>query len=451
MRISLAFFLLLISAALHSQNENEALLLHQLSAAKDTARIRLLDELSRYYYEIGAVSLSDSFASVELNEAKKRGDDRLTAIAILRHGQAMDSRGQFDSANAVYDAAIEKLDTNSDRKEYAQALLYKANAFYFKGNTAQAQNLYYRSLVIREAISDSMGMASSMMGMALVLSDIGQKEKSLDYNLQALGILQRQGELKTVSWLYNNIGTNYADMKRNDEALAVFAKSLALKKQLNDRYGISTTYNNIGDIFLEEGRYDSALFYFRMGYNIRRKIDDQHELANSCKLMGMAYLQMNLPDSALPFLDSAQTIGERSGSWDVLKSVYENLALLYAGRGDFRSAFDYEKKFMTARDSVLSEETSRQVNELNARYEDEKKEHQLALKDAEISRGNAFRNLLFGIAALLVVLAVALFTGYRRKRRTSEILAQKNGEIESQKQLVEEKNRDITDSITYAR
>jgi serine phosphatase RsbU (regulator of sigma subunit) len=64
-------------------------------------------------------------------------------------------------------------------------------------------------------------------------------------------------------------------------------------------------------------------------------------------------------------------------------------------------------------------------------------------KDSEITRQ---RIAIGGVGAallLMIVLAFFIFKGYRQKQRDNRI-------IEQQKQLVEEKNKDITDSIQYA-
>jgi hypothetical protein len=51
----------------------------------------------------------------------------------------------------------------------------------------------------------------------------------------------------------------------------------------------------------------------------------------------------------------------------------------------------------------------------------------------------------------LPLLGVFIFVGYVRKKSDHEIIAKQKVEVEIQKHIVEEKNKEITDSINYAK
>ncbi|HET6992623.1 MAG TPA: SpoIIE family protein phosphatase, partial [Bacteroidia bacterium] len=118
--------------------------------------------------------------------------------------------------------------------------------------------------------------------------------------------------------------------------------------------------------------------------------------------------------------------------------------------GNFKDAYAFMEKGRQARDTVFNSETSAQINQLMAEYDSEKKEQEIALQKSDLKSANTFRNFLVALAGGALLLLVMLFLGYKRKQKTNEILAIKNSEIELQKKIVEEKNQDITDSITYA-
>ena len=51
----------------------------------------------------------------------------------------------------------------------------------------------------------------------------------------------------------------------------------------------------------------------------------------------------------------------------------------------------------------------------------------------------------------MILLAFFIFRGYRQKQKANEIITFQKEEVEHQKMLLEEKNKDILDSITYAK
>jgi hypothetical protein len=52
---------------------------------------------------------------------------------------------------------------------------------------------------------------------------------------------------------------------------------------------------------------------------------------------------------------------------------------------------------------------------------------------------------------LVLILAGFIFRSYRQKQKANIIISQQKSEVEKQKNLVEEKQKDILDSIHYAK
>ena len=50
----------------------------------------------------------------------------------------------------------------------------------------------------------------------------------------------------------------------------------------------------------------------------------------------------------------------------------------------------------------------------------------------------------------MFILAIVIFRGYQQKQKSNRELLSKNEIIEEQKRIVEEKHKEITDSIHYA-
>jgi serine phosphatase RsbU (regulator of sigma subunit) len=89
--------------------------------------------------------------------------------------------------------------------------------------------------------------------------------------------------------------------------------------------------------------------------------------------------------------------------------------------------------------------------EVQTKYETEKKELQIASlsKDKELNdtKLKEQRTLIYSVSAglvLLLSLCFFIFRGYREKKKANAELEEKNG-------MIEEKNKDITDSINYAK
>ena len=52
---------------------------------------------------------------------------------------------------------------------------------------------------------------------------------------------------------------------------------------------------------------------------------------------------------------------------------------------------------------------------------------------------------------IVILIAFLIFRGYRQKQKANIIITGQKNEVEAQKQLIEEKQKEILDSIRYAK
>ena len=428
------------------------------SVSVDTARVTVLYRLASAYVDGSDFVNAERAVNHSVALADSTGDPRCIANALIVLGKVKDAEGEFDHAIEVLARARDLSVKHSLYLQKALAEMGIANAYYFKGDTDKSLQFYIDCFNTRQRMADSSGMAAAMMGIGNVYSDLRQFSKSLDYYLRALGIKERANDKKMVSWLLNNIGTVYRNMGDEKHLMEYFQRSIAIKKELGDDYGLSTTYANLGDYYEARNNLPVALDYYRMCYNIRSRGSDMHELAVALNYLAGVLTEMGFNDKAMSYVDSAIALGTRQHSWDLLKTSYMIKASVYEEQKNYPKAIEFFEAFVRAKDSLLDETTTRQITELAARYENGMKEQQIALQDSkialqnsEISREKSSKNFMILLSALGFLLALLALYSYWVKRRSHRVLEDKNQLIEHQKQVVEEKQKEILDSIHYAK
>jgi uncharacterized membrane protein len=98
--------------------------------------------------------------------------------------------------------------------------------------------------------------------------------------------------------------------------------------------------------------------------------------------------------------------------------------------GNYSSAIKHYQRYTALKDSVFDETKSKQIEELGIRYETEKKEQALKLKEKDNAllreqnkAGQTQRNALMGGTALLLLLLTLIYNRYRLKRRSNQLEA----------------------------
>lgn len=131
---------------------------------------------------------------------------------------------------------------------------------------------------------------------------------------------------------------------------------------------------------------------------------------------------------------------------------------------EYKNALQYLRAGALLSDSAYNAEYKSKSEELKKKYETDKKSQEIkalqqeekfnVLKVAE-SKKESDRMKLLLLTAVALFLAVMLFLffllrNYKLKKRVNEILLQRNEELVVQKNILENKNRQIFDSIEYA-
>ncbi|MCH8317774.1 MAG: tetratricopeptide repeat protein [Bacteroidetes bacterium] len=186
-------------------------------------------------------------------------------------------------------------------------------------------------------------------------------------------------------------------------ALEYYLKSLEIQKSLNDRKGMAGSYNNIGIIYTIRQQYDSAFAVLQKALLIDEELGDKWGMTYSLTGIGDNYIQQGKPLQALPWLERSAAVAEEIGAKPVLMEAYEKLSEAWEAlswesdsrsgsqlggiqsgkhpptpliRGDsltradcLAKALEYHKLYSTVRDSVFSEEKTKELGRQEGKYE----------------------------------------------------------------------------------
>src|SRR5204862_3725576 len=90
------------------------------------------------------------------------------------------------------------------------------------------------------------------------------------------------------------------------------------------------------------------------------------------------------------------------------------------------------KELVVLKDSLQQKINREQVNELEARYQSEKKDSQIKLQQASIQRKNIYNYILIGSAVIILIISLLSFRNYKQKQKLQQ---QRIKELETEKKL----------------
>ena len=383
---------------------------------------------------------------------KKGIGNSLNNIALIYNGQ-----GNFEKSLEYHQKALVVRQKNNDKHGIAMSLNNLGTIYKMHGDYEKSLKSHLESLAIKEEIGDKAGILMSLNNIGLVYEIQGDTVAALNNYMKYLKGSEEMGDLKAVSRAYNNIGNIYMYKKDFEKAYEYQMNALKIKIQIGDKLGLAISYANLGSIDDDQNNTKVALENYLQSLQICKEIGDTILMITLHHNIADLYLKKGNQALALENATLALKYAEKTGSKPGLKFAYSSLYGIYEAKEEYKKAFDYYQLFSNIKDTLLNEESSKQIAEMNVKYESEKKDKELLKKDAELSkqqvdgqRKKIQRNAFIVGFILILVLAVFVFRSYRQKKQANLLLEDKNQLIEKQKQLVEVKNLKITDSINYA-
>lgn len=385
---------------------------------------------------------------------------RLVRINVLyRKSQFKQS---LDSATVL----LKDPNTQNDFKIIADCQNYIGMNSGRLGKFSDALKWYHKAIENYEKIKQEKGITRVTVNIAGIYFDQGDYKTAITYFEKALSDNIRYQDNRQIGLMYNNIGSAYHNLLNYPKAVEYYLKSAEINKAGGFLNSLAYNYTNLSYCEQEAGNLPAALKYNQECIKIFEQENDAYSLPGAylqyAQLLGIAKKFSH----ALFYATKAIKIAESTGSPLLRQRSYESASRIYESAGNSKAALVYLKKFLAVKDSIINEDIRNEVTKNQIQFEFDKKrladsiqqKAREAILHQEIEnkekQSALQRNLLIslsGIIILLIGLALVIFRFFKQSKKDKEIIAQQKADVERQKDVVEIKNKEILDSIFYAK
>jgi tetratricopeptide (TPR) repeat protein len=385
----------------------------------DTQKINLLNKLSWELINTGHYDTAMQCAVAANSLAKKIDFKKGIAYSHNYIGVVHKEQGKYPEALKNHFACLKILEEISDKKGMARSYNNIANIYFFQKNFKEALKIYRTSLAMALQMNSKMDIARAYSGIG-----------SIYYNLE-----------------------NYAEALKNYQAC------LKLSEEIDYKQGISAAAIWIGNIYASLGKYKESLQYYFASLKVEEKMGDKASVSWSYMNIAVTFTKLKKFKDAEIYSSKSLALAAEIGLLELIKEANSVLSDTYAYMGDYKKSLQYYKAFVTAKDSLLNEENTRQTVQTQMQYEFDKKETATKLKQEKhdaIAKAESKKQkiIILSVSAglfLILILAVVILRSLRLNQRKNKIITLQKELVEHQKELVEEKQKEILDSIHYAK
>lgn len=419
----------------------------------DTARVTTLYALGFEY------CMSDSVLAVQyINQAysisKKIGYEKGIRELTKNRGRFLYTWGNYKDAIDEFQSYLIECESVVDisPRELIKAYLYLGAAYYSTGMLFPSLDNYNKGLEVSESAKDT-----SMVGMILnnlgnIYLNIGKSDLSLNSYYRALAYTN---DMKRRSMILSNIAGIHAAKKNIAFARDFYNQAIEISSSNKESIAYLNAIVGLCDLYVKISERDSFYLYYNIAINglkTKRDVNMYLDLQRIC----IDYLMENKEyDGAVRVLKEITEYIDAENEYNPnLYDIYKNLSECYFRLGKINDAYSCMKKSNYIRDSIIDPDHDSLIQlkddisqkNYNKLLNLSKINAQLKLNEQEKKIRTQKLYIFFAFVGILILIFIMWFI----IKKNREVKAA-NDEIQRQKNIIESKNKDITDSINYAR
>jgi tetratricopeptide (TPR) repeat protein len=413
------FFIFSVGIILGNNKSTIDSLLSLLPTAQDTTRINTLLVITKYYQKHGDIPKARNFCMQAIELSKKEKDVSFLASSYcIMGGDVCNGTGDFVTAIDYLLKAYHLIEKKSNKKWTYIILNDLGNSYIGQKNFNKALEFYEQANEVADSLHDQRAIGITLIGKGNVYLSQKDYNKAIDVFSKAANRFDKAKLKYEYAMAKTNIGGAYLAMNENDKALRMFTESYQVMEEMDDKYGMGNILLDIGTALQQSHNYELALTNY--------------------------YKSMQLFKSILSIFD--------------LKEVYLRIAQTYNKQNKNDSAFHYMELYSTLTDSLYNKENSKLVAEMQTKFEAEKKEKenrllstQNELSSSKIKQQSRVAIGLMLFSVIVIVFLIFLYRSNKQKQKANFIISQQKEKVEGQQIQLLAKNKEIVDSITYAK
>lgn len=334
---------------------------------------------------------------------------------------------------------------------------------YAESHPDTALQLCQKAITISETFKRDSLKGQIFIGFSTSYSYLADYEKSTRYSFRAIEVAEQFQDTVTLIDAFNNLGIDYLMQEEDAKAVEYFQKVESLSQQFGDTLRWGHALNNLGMMAGYADNSQRELDYYDQAAALFLAINEKEGYANTLLNSGTVYtLVLEQYRKANELYDQAlevfREIKMSSGVQNTLQSKAENL--MYMGeleqakklglealqiaqeykfaqdevytfdllsqiavqQGDYQSALEFLESKNEVASEIFTEEKSRQIAELETKYQTEKKEQELAIASLQLIQQRREKYLLGGVIIIIVLVGGFIIYSLRQKARLEQKL-----------------------------
>ena len=350
----------------------------------------------------------------------------------------------YDTALLLMDTAYKMAVANKSLRWQTIELNQFGTVYQYKNQMNTAAEYYLKAFKFAEQLKDTQFLASitgNLSGVFMEIKDYPRSRYFSNYNYE---IAKAKGD--TLS-----MGYGLVNLSSSDEKDSLFE---IMSKRAYEAYKISIRYSDITLLQFALSNYASSLTYlhkldtaiacYRTLTDISRRQGNDYHLTHNLRDLGAVYIYAGEYVLARNAYQEALVPALTINNHALLMTIYKGLSTAEERLKNFEGALEARLLYDSYRDSLELTTQNKQVNELESKYQNEKKSRELAEKELilQAEKGKSDQRLgwllISGLGLIVLLMVIYFRTRIARQKVTA---LQKDMEVKELMAREDERSR----------
>lgn len=295
-------------------------------------------------------------------------------------GQAYTLSADYSLATEHYNKAELLYKQLNDQKSLS-ALYHNAGAMLTEKTEPKLALIYLiKSLEIQEQLNDTKTIGLTQNNIGRLFYQTKNYPKAIEYFQKAIVSNNLSKDWRNLGIAHVNLANVYVDMNDYSTAMSELNKSIENFIKVDFKRGLQVVYNNLGAMNIRQKNYEAAIPLLQKGLELARMNQTTAGVALIEQNIAYSHFLLNQYEKALEWFIKAERTAIDSKSDDyTFGEIYNHRASLDSAMGNYKSGLEYRTKFLAINEKFMGNKVIKEVNELQTKYETQKKEYTISL------------------------------------------------------------------------
>lgn len=443
------------------------------------------EDAGKSYFYLPADSLSLKWYNTASHFYLRNSDSSGYLRCLDKIGTLYTRSGKYDQAIDNYRILSSVYESRKDYESLASAYNQTGFLMFRKGDTNAAIDYFGKAIEYSEkGGKDDSFLTDAWSNMAICQQNLGNQNEMLASFNKALDHAKASGKTEEIARIDRIIATIYFKKGDNYHAEVYCLECIESAKKSGNLDVLQLCYKDYSTVLESGNDFVKALEYYEKHLNLRDSLNYASRLAKKERTDRIAYMEES-EQRIKSELSSEEIQGLELKNLKIESRRKENaLALMQKQQELDRSEKDRLNTSLTLErerfelnkrvQDIKSLKQQQAIDSLNLIQKDEhakklETDNQLLAKDklqkeTELKNEKLAKRFAVGIGSLMLLVAASILFGLISTRKKNQKLAESkrqiekinsdleitNAEVLKQKDIIEQKNQSITDSIQYA-